>query len=162
MATQAAGLLVNLVLSTSSRRPVGPDSSRPDCSASHGLVVAAALTAVPFALIHMPLHFIGDFSLGSLTTALVTLLIVCVMVRILLGGVLRGTGGSIFAVALAHTMFNRSNNDEGIIAGLVDGDGRKLAGLLAVIVLGVIASAVTRRLPGPTVPSTTHLETTRT
>ena len=67
------------------------------------------------------------------------------VVRILLGGVLRGTGGSIFAVALTHTMFNRSNNDEGIVAGLVDGDGRKLAGLLAVIVLGVIVSAVDRR-----------------
>ena len=101
---------------------------------------------MPFALVHMPLHFIGDFTVDSLVTALVTLLIVCIIVRILLGGVLIGTGGSIFAVALTHTMFNRSNNEEGIIAGLVDGDGRKLAGLLAVIVLGVLVSAVNRRV----------------
>ena len=39
----------------------------------HGLAKAALLTAVPFALFHMPLHFIGDFSIGSLAGALVTL-----------------------------------------------------------------------------------------
>ena len=37
-------------------------------------------------------------------------------------------------------MFNRSNNDEGIVAGLVDGDGRKLAGLLAVLVLTAVVA----------------------
>ena len=56
-------------------------------------------------------------------------------------------------------MFNRSNNDEGIVAGLVDGDGRKLAGLLAVLVL----PSSPPRFPPPC-PSdraaATHLETT--
>ena len=51
--------------------------------------VAAVLTAVPFALIHMPLHFIGDFSAGSLATALVSLLVICVLVRLLIGVVTR-------------------------------------------------------------------------
>src|SRR5215213_2607849 len=31
-----------------------------------GLPIAAILTAIPFALIHMPLHFIGDFTVESL------------------------------------------------------------------------------------------------
>ena len=103
--------------------------------APHGLVAAALLTAVPFALIHMPLHFIGDFSVGSLASALVTLLIVCALVRLDAGGVPARTPDSILAVAVLHTLFNRSNNDEGIVAGLVDGDGRKLAGLVAVLVI---------------------------
>ena len=153
VATQVAGLLVNLVLINIIEETGWAGLVQTRLQRNHGLVVAAALTAVPFALVHMPLHFIGDFSLDSLTTALVTLLIVCVIVRILLGGVLSGTGGSIFAVALTHTMFNRSNNEEGIIAGLVDGDGRKLAGLLAVIVLGVIVSAVNRRVARTAAPT---------
>ena len=45
------------------------------------------------------------------------LLIVCAIVRLMLGVFLRGTGGSILAVAVLHTIFNRSNNDEGMVAG---------------------------------------------
>ena len=100
---------------------------------------------MPFALIHMPLHFIGNFSIGSLTTALVTLLIVCALVRLMLGVFLRGTRDSILAVALVHTLFNRSNNDEGIVAGLLEGDGRKLAGLLAVLVMTAVVAIISRR-----------------
>jgi uncharacterized protein len=144
VAIQVTGLLVNLILINIIEETSWAGHVQSRLQRTHGLVVAAALTAVPFALVHMPLHFIGDFSLGSLTAALVTLLIVCTLVRILLGGVLRGTG-SVLAVAVTHTMFNRSNNEEGIVAGLVDGDARKLAGLLAVIVLGVLVATVTRR-----------------
>jgi membrane protease YdiL (CAAX protease family) len=143
-AGQVAGLLVNLILINIIEETSWAGHVQSRLQRRHGLVVAAALTAVPFALVHMPLHFIGDFSLGSLTAALVTLLIVCTIVRILLGGVLRGTG-SVLAVAVTHTMFNRSNNEEGIVAGLVDGDARKLAGLLAVILLGILVAAITRR-----------------
>lgn len=147
VAGQVAGLLVNLVLINIIEETSWAGLVQSRLQRRHGLVAAAALTAVPFALVHMPLHFIGDFSLGSLTAALVTLLVVCTLVRILLGGVLRGTG-SVLAVAVTHSMFNRSNNEEGIVAGLVDGDARKLAGLLAVIVLGVLVATVTRRRAG--------------
>lgn len=127
------------------KRPVWAGVVQTRLGRKHGLVAAALLTAVPFALVHMPLHFIGNFSLGSLTSALVTLLIVCTFVRLLLGMVLDAAGGSVLAAALTHTMFNRSNNEEGIIAGLVEGDARKLAGILAVIVLAVIFSLTARR-----------------
>ena len=63
----------------------------------------------------------------------------------MIGVFLRGTRDSILAVALVHTLFNRSNNDEGIVAGLVEGDGRKLAGLLAVLVLTAVVAIVSRR-----------------
>ena len=116
-----------------------------DSSTHHGLAKAALLTAVPFALFHMPLHFIGDYSIGSLTGALVTLLIVCVIDRLMIGVFLRGTGGSILAVAVLHTLFNRSNNDEGMVAALVEGDGRKLAGLISILILTAVAAMVVRR-----------------
>ena len=132
VAAQVIGLLVNLVLINIWEETAWAGVVQTRLEQRHGLVKAALLTAVPFALIHMPLHFIGDFTIGSLVGALVALLIVCALVRLMLGVFLRGTRGSILAVAVLHTMFNRSNNDEGIVAGLVDGDGRKLAGLLAV------------------------------
>ena len=102
---------------------------------------------MPFALAHMPLHFIGSFSPASLVAALVALLIICALVRIMIGVVLRGTRESILAVAVLHTMFNRSNNDEGLVAGLTEGDARGLAGLLAALVLTAAIAIVSRRRP---------------
>jgi hypothetical protein len=107
--------------------------------------MAAVLTAVPFALIHMPLQFIGEFSAASLAAALVLLLIVSMVFRLLLGVVLRGARDSVLAVALLHTMFNRSNNSDGIVAALVDGPGRGLAALSATAVLAAIVAVVIRR-----------------
>ena len=143
--TQLVGLLVNLVLINMWEETAWSGVVQTRLERRHGLVTAALLTAVPFALIHMPLHFIGDFSIGSLTTALVTLLIVCALVRLMIGVFLRGTRDSILAVALVHTLFNRSNNDEGVVAGLLEGDGRKLAGLLAVLVMTAVVAIVSRR-----------------
>jgi uncharacterized protein len=122
----------------------GPDPARAQVRPGQG----ALLTAVPFALVHLPLHFIGDFTIASVTGALVTLLLVCAVVRLMLGVYLRGTRDSILAVAVLHSVFNRSNNDEGVVAALVEGDGRKLAGLLAVIVLTAAVALATRRRLG--------------
>jgi len=142
---QLVGLLVNLVLINMWEETAWSGVVQTRLERRHGIVTAALLTAVPFALVHMPLHFIGDFSIGSLTTALVTLLIVCALVRLMIGVFLRGTRESILAIALLHTLFNRSNNDEGVVAGLVAGDGRKLAGLLAVLVLTAVVAVIARR-----------------
>jgi hypothetical protein len=57
-------------------------------------MTAALITAVPFALVHMPLHFIGDFTISSLTAALITLLIVSALVRVLPGVALRAAANS--------------------------------------------------------------------
>jgi membrane protease YdiL (CAAX protease family) len=143
--TQLMGLLVNLLLINMWEETAWSGVVQTRLERRHGLVAAALLTAVPFALVHMPLHFIGDFSIGSLTTALVTLLIVCAFVRLMIGVFLRGARDSILAVALVHTLFNRSNNEEGVVAGLLEGDGRKLAGLLAVLLLTALVATVSRR-----------------
>jgi uncharacterized protein len=148
--TQVFGLLVNLVLINVWEETAWSGLVQTRLEERHGLLRAALLTAAPFALAHLPLHFIGEFSLGSLVTALVSLLIVCALVRLMIGVFLRLTGHSILAVAVLHTTFNRSNNDEGLVAGLLEGDGRKLAGLLAVLVLTAAVAVATRRRPGRT------------
>ena len=68
----------------------------------------------------------------------------CLGLGLLLGVVLRGTRDSILAVALMHTVFNRSNNDEGVVAGLLEGQAHGLAGLLAVILLATIVAILAR------------------
>ncbi len=145
VAAQLLGLLVNLLLINLWEETAWSGVVQTRLEQRHGPVRAALLTAIPFALAHLPLHFIGDFTIGSLLTALVTLLIVCSLVRLMIGVFLRGTRQSILAVALLHTMFNRSNNDEGLIAGLLTGDGRPLAGLAAVIVLTATIAYLTHR-----------------
>ena len=144
VAGQVLGLVVNLLLINLWEETAWSGVVQTRLEGRYGPVRAALLTAIPFTLAHLPLHFIGDFSVGSLVTALVTLLIVCSLVRLMIGVFLRGTRYSILAVAVLHTMFNRSNNDEGLVAGIVAGDGRKLAGLLAVVVLTAAIALVTR------------------
>jgi uncharacterized protein len=142
--TQTLGFLVNLLLINLWEETAWAGFVQTRLERRHSLPIAAILTAIPFALIHMPLHFIGDFTAESIATAFVTLLIVCILVRLLLGVVLRGTRDSILAVAVLHTVFNRSNNDEGVVAGLLDGQAHGLAGLLAVIVLASTVAILAR------------------
>jgi membrane protease YdiL (CAAX protease family) len=111
----------------------------------HNLFVAAVLTAIPFVLIHMPFQFIGDFSAESVLAGLIALLIFGSLVRLMLGLFLRGTRDSVFAVALMHTVFNRSNNTDGIVASLVAGEARVLAALLATLVLTIVVAVVCRK-----------------
>jgi hypothetical protein len=68
----------------------------------------------------------------------------------MIGVFLRGTRESILAVALLHTVFNRTNNDEGVVAALVEGDGRKLAALVAVVLLTAGVALVARQRMGRT------------
>ena len=41
-------------------------------------------------------------------------------------------------------MFNRSNNDEGVVAGLLEGQAHGLAGLFAVILLATTVAIIAR------------------
>jgi uncharacterized protein len=76
----------------------------------HGLVVGSMITAVPFALIHLPLIFeadgirgtsMADFALGVLVLAGAA-----PFLRYLIGLVYLRTGRSLLAVALLHGSFN--------------------------------------------------------
>jgi membrane protease YdiL (CAAX protease family) len=78
----------------------------------HGLLVGSMLTAVPFALIHLPLAFENHGLRGtSVTDVAITwavLIGAAPFMRYLLGTVLLDTGGSILAVGILHASFNAS------------------------------------------------------
>jgi membrane protease YdiL (CAAX protease family) len=113
----------------------------------HNFFLAALLTGIPFAAIHMPLQVITaqvrsavDFVVGF-----ALLMVLVIIVRSLYGMVLRGAANSLLLVGLSHTMFNRSNNTDGIAADILrGGDSRQLAALLATVVLVVGLGLVLR------------------
>jgi membrane protease YdiL (CAAX protease family) len=113
----------------------------------HNFFLAALLTGIPFAAIHMPLQVITgevrsavDFAVGF-----GLLMVLVIFVRSLFGMVLRGAANSLLLVALTHAMFNRSNNSDGIVADLLPGsDSRQLAALLATILLAAVLGLVLR------------------
>jgi uncharacterized protein len=114
----------------------------------HNFFVAALLTGIPFAAIHMPLQVITgevrsvlDFAVGF-----GLLMVLVIVVRSLFGMVLRGAANSLLLVGLTHAMFNRSNNSDGIVADLLPGsDSRQVAALLATVLLAVVLGLVLRR-----------------
>jgi membrane protease YdiL (CAAX protease family) len=115
----------------------------------HTCLVAALLTAFPFAAIHLPLRVInGTTTPTGLALAFVFLLVLGSVVRPMLALVLRGAGDSILAAGLLHTSFNRSNNVDGIAADLLVGPNRPLAALLASVLLAVAMGLVLRRRLG--------------
>ena len=104
----------------------------------HNLFVSAALTAIPFAGIHMPLQLLnGTPSIAQFLFNFLLLCVLAIVVRNYFGLVMRGTGGSLLAVGVAHTIFNRSNNSDGIAALLLEGDKRQGAALLATLLLAI-------------------------
>ena len=117
----------------------------------HNFFVAAALTAIPFAAVHLPLRIIN----GSATTAqtvgiaFVSLLVLSLIFRSLIGTVVRGAVNSILLAATTHTFFNRSNNIDGIAADILQGSHRPLAAFLAAtfitVVLGICIRQKLRR-----------------
>ncbi len=114
----------------------------------HNFFLAAFLTGIPFAAIHMPLQVITgevrtaiDFAVGF---ALLGVLVI--FVRSLFGMVLRGAANSLLLVALTHAMFNRSNNTDGIAADILGGgDNRQIAALLATVVLAIALGLILRK-----------------
>lgn len=111
----------------------------------HTIVVAALITAVPFGFLHWPLAFFGDVTATSAGLALVFYLLLGAVFRPMLGVMLRGTRDSVLLVAVTHSIFNRTNNDNGIAAGILTGDLRAIAILPAMIVLTTVAAIVLRR-----------------
>jgi membrane protease YdiL (CAAX protease family) len=101
----------------------------------HNVFVAGLLSAVPFGFAHWPLAFLGDFTIASAFTGLGLFILLGALVRPLLGLVLRGSRDSLLAVGLMHSIFNRTNNSDGISARMLTGDGYQLGVLIALLVL---------------------------
>jgi membrane protease YdiL (CAAX protease family) len=117
---------------------------------SHNLYLAAALTAIPFAGIHVPLQLLnGRPSPADLLAHFALLTVLAVVVRSYFGLVLRGAQNSLLAVGVAHTIFNRSNNSNGIAAKVVEGDQRQGAALIATLLLTIALGLFLRRRTGP-------------
>ncbi|GAB3345361.1 lysostaphin resistance A-like protein [Modestobacter lapidis] len=110
----------------------------------HGLVLAAALTAVPFAAIHVPLEFVGDFSAASVAFGVGLLLAVSVLFRLMVGVVLRAAADSLLAVAVLHAVFNSSNGEDGLVDQLLSG-GQPIA--LAVTAVALLTAVVAVAVP---------------
>jgi len=110
--------------------------------------VAAALTAVPFAGVHLPLLFIDDdLSVLVLLRNAGGLLILGVLVRLMIGVILHGAADSLLAVGILHAMFNSSNNKGGLVDSLLDGADQTVVALAAtVLVTATAAWAIRERL----------------
>ncbi len=110
----------------------------------HGLVAAAALTAVAFAAIHVPMLFAEDFTPSSLLEELGFLFAVALLFRLLAGIVLRGTAGSVLAVAVLHATWNASNSEDSIVDDLLSGGQPVLFAVLAVALLTAVTAPLIR------------------
>ena len=112
----------------------------------HNWLIAALLTAIPFAAIHLPLQFFlgAPVTVASLAAAFGLYLLLGLLVRPMLAVFRRGTGDSLLLVGLLHSVFNRTNNENGIAATLLEGGARQLAMLIAVVLLTVVTAVVVR------------------
>lgn len=154
---QVALLVVNLLVTNLWEEMAWTGVVQTRLEERHSWLVAALLTAVPFAAAHLPLQFfLGQpVTAGSLATAYVLYLVLGILVRPLLAVYRRATGDSLLLVALLHSVFNRTANQNGIAASLLEGDARVLTTLAAVVVLTVgTGIAVRRRLRRRYAPAT--------
>jgi membrane protease YdiL (CAAX protease family) len=101
----------------------------------HNIFVAAVLTALPFGFIHLPLAFLSEITIASVLISLAAFILLGLFLRPLIGVVLRGSRDSLLAAGLMHSVFNRTNNDNGIAASLLNGELYRLGILIAVVVL---------------------------
>jgi hypothetical protein len=112
--------------------------------------------------VHTPLAFLAaEVTIGSVLTALVVYLILGVLFRPMLAVVMRGAADSVLVVAVLHSVFNRTNNSNGIAASLLSGDAGQLPILLATVPLTVIAAVAARRRLGRRTGGTDPRTTTK-
>ena len=118
--------------------------------ARFNFVVAAVLTALPFAGVHVPLLLLDDHvSALSVLIGIAGLLILGIVVRLLMGVMLRAALDSVLAVGILHQIFDASNNNGGLVDSLLDGaDAGNMTQLAAVILTILIAAWLLWRRPG--------------
>lgn len=119
----------------------------------HSLTVAALITAVPFAAIHLPLLLIGETSLQGLLIGVAKLLALGVGMRLMVGVFLRATG-SLLAVGLLHGVYNASNNAGGLVDGLLEGADQNLAAPIALVAVAAAVAGYLRSGHRPPQPHT--------
>ncbi|HYP46229.1 MAG TPA: CPBP family intramembrane glutamic endopeptidase [Propionibacteriaceae bacterium] len=100
----------------------------------HSLPVAALITSVPFAALHLPLLLLGKATRFDVLVGAAKLLVLAVAMRLLVGVFLRATG-SLLAVGVLHGVYNACNNAGGLADGLLQGADQNLAAPIALVVV---------------------------
>lgn len=141
-------LLINLVLVNLWEETAWAGVMQTGLEHRHNLFVAAVVTAIPFGLAHWPMAWIEPTATPtSVLFAPLAYIVLGLLVRPLFGLTLRGTGNSLLAVAVTHSIVNRTQNPNGIAADLLDGQGYQLGFVIALLVLtGLLAICLRHRL----------------
>jgi uncharacterized protein len=113
----------------------------------HGFLPAAALTAVPFAAVHLPLAFIGDLTAARVGLAVGALFVLGVVLRLLVGATVRGAAGSLLAAGIVHASFNASNNEGNLVDDLLGGGQPSLYAIVAAVLFTAGALVAVRDRP---------------
>jgi uncharacterized protein len=113
----------------------------------HGFLPAAALTAVPFAAVHLPLAFIGDLTAARVGLAVGALFVLGVVMRLLVGATVRGAAGSLLAAGFVHASFNASNNEGNLVDDLLGGGQPSLYAIVATVLFTAGALVAVRDRP---------------
>ena len=93
----------------------------------HGLIKGAGLTAIPFALVHIPIAFVGGVSLGKGLVTVALIFAYAPVFRYVMGRTDRVTSRSLLAVGVMHAAFNASGSLD-----VLDGGWQHIAGMAVV------------------------------
>jgi uncharacterized protein len=118
--------------------------------ARFNFVVAAVVTALPFAGVHVPLLLLDNqVSALSVLRGIAGLLILGIVIRLLMGVMMRAALDSVLAVGVLHQIFDASNNNGALVDSVLDGaDAGNMTQLAAVILTVLIAAWLLWRRPG--------------
>jgi membrane protease YdiL (CAAX protease family) len=110
--------------------------------ARFNFVVAAVVTALPFAGVHVPLLLLDDqVSALSVLRGIAGLLILAIVIRLLMGVMMRAALDSVLAVGVLHQIFDASNNNSALVDSVLEGaDGGNRTQLAAAILTVLIAA----------------------
>ena len=106
----------------------------------HGLLKGAALTAIPFAVVHIPIAFVGAVSLGQGLATVAVILMYAPVFRYVMGRTDRSTNRSLLAVGVMHAAFNASGSLD-----VLDGGWQHIAGMAVVGAVLFTADALRAR-----------------
>jgi uncharacterized protein len=115
-----------------------------------GWVVAAVVTALPFAGVHVPLLLLDNqVSALSVLRGIAGLLILGIVIRLLMGVMMRAALDSVLAVGVLHQIFDASNNNGALVDSVLDGaDAGNMTQLATVVLTVLIAVWLLWRRPG--------------
>jgi membrane protease YdiL (CAAX protease family) len=118
--------------------------------ARFNFIIAAVLTALPFAGVHVPLLLLDDqLSALSVLVGIAGLLILGIVIRLLIGVMMRAASDSVLAVGILHQIFDASNNNGALVDSLLDGaDAGNMTQLAAVVLTVLVAAWLLWRRPG--------------